>query len=122
MQNRIARETYTTRGQVAQHPHAIAITVLLETEHLLELVAEGKVQGLSREVSDDVGSVTTPQRHGALVGHGALEAFANAIVTAIETARLDHLILVLDEKLDTLDGGGSGLRDGGGDTTHCGRG
>ena len=27
--------------------------------------------------------------------------------------------LVLDEELDTLDGGGSGLRDGGGDTTHC---
>jgi hypothetical protein len=26
--------------------------------------------------------------------------------------------LVLDEELDTLDGGGSGLRDGGGNTTH----
>lgn len=26
--------------------------------------------------------------------------------------------LVLDEELNTLDGGGSGLRDGGGDTTH----
>lgn len=28
--------------------------------------------------------------------------------------------LVLDEELDTLNGSGSGLRDGGGDTTHCG--
>lgn len=27
--------------------------------------------------------------------------------------------LVLDEKLDTLDGGSSSLRDGSGDTTHC---
>jgi hypothetical protein len=27
--------------------------------------------------------------------------------------------LILDEELDTLDGGGGGLRDGGGDTTHC---
>lgn len=26
--------------------------------------------------------------------------------------------LVLDEELDTLDGSGSSLRDGGGDTTH----
>lgn len=26
--------------------------------------------------------------------------------------------LVLDEKLDTLDGSGSSLRDGGGNTTH----
>lgn len=27
--------------------------------------------------------------------------------------------LVLDEELDTLDGSGSSLGDGGGDTTHC---
>lgn len=27
--------------------------------------------------------------------------------------------LVLDEKLDTLDGSGGGLGDGGGHTTHC---
>jgi hypothetical protein len=27
--------------------------------------------------------------------------------------------LVLDEELDTLDGGGGSLGDGGGDTTHC---
>jgi hypothetical protein len=27
--------------------------------------------------------------------------------------------LVLDEKLDTLNGSSSGLRDGGGNTTHC---
>lgn len=27
--------------------------------------------------------------------------------------------LVLDEELDTLNGGGSGLGDGGGNTTHC---
>jgi hypothetical protein len=27
--------------------------------------------------------------------------------------------LVLDQELDTLDGGSSGLGDSGGDTTHC---
>jgi hypothetical protein len=27
--------------------------------------------------------------------------------------------LVLDQKLDTLNGSGGGLRDGGGNTTHC---
>lgn len=27
--------------------------------------------------------------------------------------------LVLDQELDTLDGGSSGLRDSGGNTTHC---
>ena len=30
-----------------------------------------------------------------------------------------HTYLVLDEELDALDGGSGGLRDGGGDTTHC---
>lgn len=29
--------------------------------------------------------------------------------------------LVLDKELDTLNGGGSGLGDSGGDTTHCGK-
>lgn len=29
-----------------------------------------------------------------------------------------HLILVLDKELDTLDGGGAGLGDGSGDTSH----
>lgn len=29
--------------------------------------------------------------------------------------------LVLDQELNTFDGGSSGLRDGGGDTTHCRR-
>jgi hypothetical protein len=31
---------------------------------------------------------------------------------------VEDAYLVLDEELDTLDGSGSGLGDGGGDTTH----
>jgi len=108
----------TTGGQVTGHPPGVAITLLLEAEHLLELVAESEVQGLGREVTDDVGSVTTPQGHETLIGHGAAEAVHDARVAAVKTARLDHLILVLDEELDTLNGGSSGLGDSGGDTTH----
>lgn len=85
--------TYTTGGQVADHPPGVTVTVLLEAEHLLELVTESKVQGLGREVSDDVGSVTTPQSHDTLVGHGAAEAVTNTGESAIKTAALDHLIL-----------------------------
>lgn len=88
------KKTYTTRGQVTEHPHAVAITLLLEAEHLLELVTESEVQGLGREVSDDVGSVTTPQGHNTLIGSSALEALANASVAAVKTASLDHLILL----------------------------
>lgn len=83
----------TTGSQVTGHPHGVAITVLLEAEHLLELVAESEVQGLGREVTDDVGGVTTPQGHDTLVSHGALEAVTNASVAAVQTAGLDHLIL-----------------------------
>jgi hypothetical protein len=39
------------------------------------------------------------------------------LVRGSETALLDHLILVLDEELDTLNGGSSSLGDGSGDTT-----
>lgn len=55
----------TTGGQVAGHPLGVAVTVLLVAEHGLELVTEGKVQGLRGEVTDDVGGVTTPQGNGA---------------------------------------------------------
>lgn len=147
----------TTGSQVTNHPPGVSITVLLEAEHLLELVTEGKVQGLGREVTDDVGGVTSPERDGTyiilsifavevtdekrlhtLIGKGPLEAVDNTIVLAVKTASLDHLILqrvlaifhiwastpndtnlVLNEELDTLDGGSSSLGDGSGDTAHC---
>jgi hypothetical protein len=110
----------TTGSQVTGHPPGVTVTLLLEAKQLLELVLEGEVQGLGREVTDDVGSVTTPQRESTLIGDGALEAVTNTGVAGRETARLDHLILVLDQKLDTLNGSGGGLRDGGGNTTHWG--
>jgi hypothetical protein len=138
----------TTGRQVTGHPLGVTVALLLVTEHGLELVTEGKVQGLGGEVTDDVGSVTTPKSNGTLIGHGALEAVANAVVLAVKTTLLDHLILhvtnapvrirrnekkkkkkkgwgvffltylVLGKVLDTLNGGSRGLGDGGGDTTH----
>jgi hypothetical protein len=86
---------YTTGGQVTSHPPSVTITILLEAEQLLELVLEGKVQGLGREVTDNVGSVTTPQGESTLVGDGALEAVTNTGVPAVETTALDHLILYM---------------------------
>lgn len=40
------------------------------------------------------------------------------LVWGSETTLLDHLILVLDEELDSLNGGSGSLGDGSGDTTH----
>lgn len=86
-------KTYTTRGKVTSHPPPVAITLLLVAEHRLEAVAEGEVQGLGREVTDDVGGVATPQRDHALVGGCAAEAVRDTGIPAVETTSLDHLIL-----------------------------
>lgn len=54
----------STGGKITGHPFGIAVTFLLVAEHQLELVTEGKVEGLRREVTNDVGGVTTPQGDG----------------------------------------------------------
>jgi len=86
-------KAYTTGGQVTGHPLPVAILVLLVAEHLLELIAESEVQGLGGEVTDDVGSVATPEGEETLIGSGALKAVNDAGVAAVKTASLDHLIL-----------------------------
>ena len=83
----------TTRGKVAGHPPPVAVTLLLEGEHGLVGVAESEVEGLGREVTDDVGGVATPEGGGALLSDDTLEALANAGVGLGETARAEHLIL-----------------------------
>jgi len=108
----------TTGGKVTRHPLGVAILILLVAEHLLELITEGKVQGLGGEVTDDIGRVTSPEGQDALVCGGPPKAIHNAIVFPVKTASLEHLILILNEKLDTLDRGSSGLGDSSRNTTH----
>ena len=50
---------------------------------------EGKVQGLRREVTDDVGGVATPERQKTLVAVRAGKAVGDALVRLGETALLD---------------------------------
>jgi hypothetical protein len=87
------RVTYTTGGQVTGHPLGVTVTLLLVGEHALVGVAESEVERLGGEVTDDVGSVTTPQGEGALILHGTAEALADTVVLAVETTGLEHLIL-----------------------------
>lgn len=86
-------DTYTTRGQVTGHPPGVSVTVLLEVEHLLVGITESEVQGLGREITDDVGGVTTPQRSNTLVVDGSSETLRDTVVFPVETAGLQHLIL-----------------------------
>jgi len=85
-------------------------------EHGFDFVFEGKVEGLGREVSDDVGQVASPEGHDAFGFEGSRGAVDDAGVGLVESALFDHLILVLDEEFDSLDGRGGGLGDTGGDT------
>lgn len=85
----------TTRGKVAGHPPPVAVTLLLESEHGLVGVAESEVEGLGGEVTDNVGGVATPQGGGTLLSDDTLEALANAGVGLGETARAEHLILLM---------------------------
>jgi hypothetical protein len=87
------KSTYTAGRKVASHPLPVAIAVLVELEHGLEVVAEGEVERLGGEVADDVGGVATPQGHDTLGARGAGEALDDAIVFPVQTAGLDHLIL-----------------------------
>ena len=77
-----------------------------------------KVESLGREVTDDVGSVTTPEGHDTLLLGGTPKAVGDTVVLSVETTTLEHLILVLDQELDTLDGGSGSLGDSSGHTTH----
>jgi hypothetical protein len=52
--------TYTTGGQVTHHPLGVSITLLLESEHGLVGITESKVQCLCWEITDNVGSVSSP--------------------------------------------------------------
>jgi hypothetical protein len=86
-------ETYTTGGKVTHHPLGVAITLLLVGEHGLVGVTEGKVESLGREVTDDVGSVSSPERDNTLSGSGTTEAVNDTVVLAVQTTSAKHLIL-----------------------------
>lgn len=85
--------TYTTGGQVTNHPPRVTVTLLLVAEHGLEGVAESEVEGLGWEVTKDVGGVSTPKGDDTLIGGGTLEAVGDTLVLVAETAGLQHLIL-----------------------------
>ena len=58
--------------------------------------------------------VTSPEGVDSLGLHDLGGAVDDSSVGFVESALLDHLVLVLDEELDTLDGGGGGLGHTGG--------
>merc|ERR1719209_857274 len=83
----------------------------------LDGILEGKVKRLSWEVPQHVRHVSSPEGVDSLRCQHTLGAVKHSIVWLVKTTLLDHLILVLDEQLDPLDGGGGGLGHAG---SHAG--
>merc|ERR1712167_338743 len=81
-------------------------------EELLDAVLERQVEGLGREVTNDVRQVTTPERSKALLGQDAAEAVADAGVPRHLAGHDAGVgILRLNDELHTLDGSGERLGD-----------
>ena len=55
----------------------------------IDQLTEGKVQGLGGEVTDDIGSVSSPERNETLIAVGAGEAVDDTLVGGSETTLLD---------------------------------
>jgi hypothetical protein len=51
---------HRTRSNVSSKPFTKAISFLLECKHGFEFIFEGKVQGLSGKVADNICTVTAP--------------------------------------------------------------
>ena len=109
---------------VSENPEAKALR-FLEAEHGLEPVLEGKVQSLCREVADNIRPIASPDcvsymdqnvlrvcgsdRGWLTADHAFIfvrpcEAINDAFIRFIKPSGFNHRSLVLDQKLDTLDG------------------
>jgi len=78
-------------------------------EHGLDGVLECEVERLCGEVTEYVGHVTSPEGDDTFISECAHGAVDDTGVGLVEPSLFDHLRLVLDQELDTLDGGGGGL-------------
>mmetsp|Transcript_28542 Transcript_28542/g.69173 ORF Transcript_28542/g.69173 Transcript_28542/m.69173 type:complete len:380 (+) Transcript_28542:39-1178(+) len=108
----------TSRGDV-DHEELGEFSVLVGFgEHGLDSILESKVEGLGREVTDDVGEVTTPESLDSLFLGDTGEAVNDTSVTCdLSTDNLGVSILGLDQKLNTLDRSSGGLGNGSRDTS-----
>merc|ERR1719328_52717 len=86
-------------------------SVLRSLEQALDLILEGEVQSLSREVSEHIGKISSPEWVDSLSLQDPGGTINDASVWLVKTSLLDHLILVLDQELDSLNGSGSSLGD-----------
>merc|ERR1719308_746235 len=84
----------------------------------LDGILEGKVKSLGWEVSEHISQVSSPEGIDTLSLEDPGGTVNDTSVWLVKTTLLDHLILVLDEELDSLDGSSSSLGDSSSNTSE----
>jgi len=107
----------TTGGHVTHEEHTwLSLWVVWAEIGLVEIFAR-KVDGLSWEITDNVGQVTSPEGTETLIGNNSLEAVSDTVISVLWGNVLVG-ILDLEEELDSLNWGDDSLGDSGGNTTN----
>merc|ERR1719411_2596602 len=86
-------------------------------EGSLDSILEGKVKSLSWEVSEHISQVSSPEGVNSLSLENSGGTVNDTSVWLVKTTLLDHLILVLDKELDSLNGSSSSLGDSSSNTS-----
>jgi hypothetical protein len=102
--------TETSRGKVDSEETPEVLLGITLGHEFLDGVFERQVEGLLREVSDNIGTISSPEGGKALLGGNTSEAISHSGVTGnLSRDNLGVSILGLDEELNTLDGSSCGL-------------
>merc|ERR1712054_40737 len=109
----------TTRCHLDEEELTELLFGVVAREDLLDDVLEGKVEGLGRDISDNVGQVTTPESSDTLLaGHTGEAVNDTSVASELTRANSRIGILGLDNELDTLDRGCDSLGNTTGQTTE----
>jgi len=107
----------TTGGEVTKEELPEFGLGVVGTEDLLIGVLEGEVKGLSREISDDVSEVSSPESGDTFFFGDSDQDIHNALVGLV-TGKLLVSSLGLEKELNSFNGGNGSLGDSSGDTTE----
>jgi hypothetical protein len=103
----------TSSGHLDEEKRSELSLGVITREQSFDRVLEGKVEGLGREITDNVGKVSTPESQHSLFSSDTRETVHDTGVTRHFSGTDTRVsILGLDDKLNTFNGGSKGLGDG----------
>jgi len=106
----------TTRGEVTEEELPEFSLGVIGAEDLLISVLEGKVQGLSGEISDNVSEITSPESRYTFFLRDSDQNIHNTLVSLV-ASKLGISSLSLKEELYSFNRSDGSLGDSSGDTT-----